>query len=218
MKYADIKRHLSPYGMYQRRKTTVNHAFAAAIAPCDDFSAENVEAAVRLLDQNPDAELTCVYCDNLAETWDHVFATVEDSVFSGAGHRVGNLLPCCKSCNSRKGNSKWEAFVLKREGPGPVRDERIARIRRYLERLFVRDSIPTELPEYRRLLDLRDQVLALMKEADGVAGVIRAKMKEASVRRVDAGYDVAAAVAHSHANERSSQGGLVAASREYLSP
>lgn len=177
MRFIDIKRHLMPYGIYKRRKTTVNHAFAAAVAPCDEFEAEAMKRAIRLLDQNPDEELRCVYCDGRAETWDHVFATVHKSVFSGAGHRVGNLLPCCKQCNSKKGNRGWDTYVMSREEAGATREVRIARIRRYLDELYTIDAIPSALPEYVRLLEIRDDVLRLMKEADEVAAGIRKKMK-----------------------------------------
>jgi 5-methylcytosine-specific restriction endonuclease McrA len=177
MRFADIKRHLLPYAIYQRRKTTINHAFAASIAPSDVFDAETVKHAIRLLGQNPDEELLCVYCDEPAETWDHVFATVRQSVFSGAGHRVGNLLPCCKPCNSKKGNREWKNYICTREAAGPLREKRIHVIARYLEEFFVIDSVPTDLPEYDRLLELRAEILGLMKEADSVATAIRGKMK-----------------------------------------
>lgn len=177
MRFSDIKRHLLPYAIYQRRKTTINHAFAAAIAPSDEFDAETVKHAIRLLGQNPDAELLCVYCDAPAETWDHVYATVSQSVFSGAGHRVGNLLPCCKPCNSKKGNRAWKDYICSREAAGPLREQRIEVIGRYLRELFVIDAVPTNLPEYDRLLKLRAEILDLMKEADNVATSIRGKMK-----------------------------------------
>jgi len=158
----------------------MNHAFAAAIAPCDEFDADAVKRAIRVLGQDPEEELRCVYCDAPAETWDHVLATVRDSVFSGAGHRIGNLLPCCKPCNSKKGNRAWDDFITAREEASPARDARIARIRQYLEEFFVVDSIPNALPEYARLIEIKEKVLCLMKEADDVATEIRKKMREAN--------------------------------------
>ena len=158
----------------------MNHAFASAIAPCDDFDPEAVKRALQLLEQSPDEDLRCVYCDQHAETWDHVFATVRKSVFSGAGHRIGNLLPCCKPCNSKKGNRAWDDFIVSREAAGPLRDARIARIHRYLQELFAADVVPSTLPEYVRLLAIRDEVLRLMREADEVAKSIRTKNAEAN--------------------------------------
>ncbi len=177
MNYRDIRRHLVPYRIFTRRKTTINHAFAAAVAPCDDFAEAVVRDALKLLDQDPDGPLTCVYCDGAAETWDHVFATVKASVFSGAGHRLGNLVPCCKPCNSKKGNRSWQAYIASREAEGAARDARTARLERYLRQHFVEDKLPTGLPEYARLMEIRNEVLQLMREADEVAAVIRERMR-----------------------------------------
>lgn len=176
MRLKDIKRHLSPYSIYGKRKTTINHAFAAAVAPCDEFKVETMKQAIRLLGQDPESDLFCAYCDSKAETWDHVFATVKDSVFSGAGHRIGNLLPCCKPCNSKKGNKSWEAHLDSLSEKSASRSQRIGRIRHYLEALFKPDNLPDHLPEYDRFLKIRDDVLELMRQADLLATEIRSKM------------------------------------------
>lgn len=102
MRLKTIATHLRPYRMLASRRTTINHMFAAAIAPNDIFDEQRVREAMILLGNDPDGDLACAYCGNPAETWDHVFATVKNSRFSGHGHQLGNLLPCCKQCNSRK--------------------------------------------------------------------------------------------------------------------
>jgi 5-methylcytosine-specific restriction endonuclease McrA len=182
MRVKDLKRHCAPYQIYARRKTTINHAFAAAIAPCDSFAEATVKEAMRALGQDPERDLSCVYCDATAETWDHVFATVKNSVFSGIGHRLGNLVPCCKPCNSRKGNKKgnkaWEKFILDREAPGPARDSRVDRMKTYLQRYSASDSVPDGLIEYARFMEIRDQILHLMREADEIAVLIRRRMEK----------------------------------------
>ncbi|MBI3283263.1 MAG: hypothetical protein HYZ65_00215 [Burkholderiales bacterium] len=70
MRYSDIKRHLKPYGIVARRKTTINHAFAAAVAPCDEFDDQRIQKAIGLLGQDSGSDLICVYCNEPAETWD----------------------------------------------------------------------------------------------------------------------------------------------------
>ena len=40
MRYKDIRRYLKPYSMVASRATTINHAFAACIAPCDKYDEE----------------------------------------------------------------------------------------------------------------------------------------------------------------------------------
>jgi hypothetical protein len=153
----------------------INHAFAAAIAPSDTYDAEAVKAAVVLLGQNPDAHLVCVYCGGAAETWDHVHATVKDKKFSGHGHRLGNLLPCCKPCNSRKGNKDWRTFLMGLQPEDRERKQRERLIQNYLKKYECNDSIPDHLPEYKELQELHRQVLELLAKADNVAAAIRSK-------------------------------------------
>ncbi|MGP1667120.1 MAG: hypothetical protein ACTS5I_14700, partial [Rhodanobacter sp.] len=173
MRYPSIRSHLKPYAMVARRRTTIHHAFAAAIAPNDIYEEQRVRDAMTLLGQHPDEELTCVYCGDPAQTWDHVRATVIAGEFSGHGHRLGNLLPCCKACNSAKGNGEWRQFLATRQLPESRRQEAARRIGIYLEQYCVHDAIPEELPEYQRLRQIRQQVLALMAEADTLARCVR---------------------------------------------
>jgi hypothetical protein len=175
MRYSDIIRHLNPYGIVAHRKTTINHAFAAAVAPCDKFDGESVRKAVACLGQDPDFDLYCVYCGALAETWDHVFAMVQKSTFSGHGHRIGNLLPCCKPCNSKKGNKNWKHFLetLPLPIPSEVRAKRIATIQRYLDNFLVPDAVPEHLAEYQELQGIKEQIIALMAQADVIAQRLR---------------------------------------------
>ena len=175
MKFSDIKRHLRPYVMVANRRTTINHAFAAAIAPCDEYDGQNVKEAIKALEQDPNSSLTCVYCGEPAETWDHVFATVQKSVFSGFGHRLGNLLPCCKPCNSKKGNKLWKDHIKSVQMGDEVRIRREKIIEGYLAKNVVRDESVKTDPDYEELMKIRDQVLDSMKKADTIAAEIRRK-------------------------------------------
>jgi hypothetical protein len=175
MRYKDIRRYLKPYSMVASRTTTISHAFAASIAPCDPFDDQRVREALRVLGQDPDGELQCAYCGARAETWDHVHATVQKKKFSGYGHRLGNLLPCCKPCNSRKGNKNWLVFLETLPATAALRAERVGRITTYLTKYGARDSVPEHLPEYEQLQELRRQVLQLLREADDLATVVRRK-------------------------------------------
>jgi 5-methylcytosine-specific restriction endonuclease McrA len=145
MRYKDIRRYLKPYSLVASRTTTINHAFAASIAPSDSYDEDRVRTALIALGQNPDADLVCAYCGAEAETWDHVHATVRDKKFSGYGHRIGNLLPCCKPCNSKKGNKEWRVFLSELRIPEPLRRERENRIDAYLNSYCITDTIPEHL-------------------------------------------------------------------------
>jgi hypothetical protein len=82
-RYAAIRQHLEPYSIVARRSTTVNHALAAAIPPCDACDEQVVREAMAKLGQDPDSDLVCVYCGLPAETWDHTNAPVRNKLFSG---------------------------------------------------------------------------------------------------------------------------------------
>ncbi|MGH7887714.1 MAG: hypothetical protein ACREPG_07600 [Candidatus Binatia bacterium] len=175
MRFPDIRRHLKAYSIVGGRTTTINGAFAAAIAPSDPFDATRVREALMVLGQNPDTELICVYCEAGAETWDHVHATVKNKAFSGYGHRIGNLLPCCKQCNSKKGNKNWRVFLAHMKMTDAKCLEKESRITAYIEKYGAKDIIPEHLAEYQELQQIRQQVLELLAKADHLAAVVRSK-------------------------------------------
>ena len=49
MRYSTIRNHLKPYVIVARRRTTINHAFAAAVAPSDEYDEQRIRAAVAML-------------------------------------------------------------------------------------------------------------------------------------------------------------------------
>ncbi len=160
------------------RKSTFSSAFASALAPHDIYSQAAVFEAIRDLDQDPDAELLCVYCEAKAATWDHVFSRVVNGDFSGHGHRIRNLVPCCRRCNESKGKKPWREFLETRNSPD--KDVRIKRMERFLRNTSVQ-PINTEgmrhkaAEELTRFLEIRSQVFDLMAEADRLAAIIRQK-------------------------------------------
>ena len=177
MKYASIARHLRPYRMVRKRRTTVNHMFAASIAPNDPYEVDRVRAAVATLGNDPEGDLECAYCGDDAETWDHIFATVKDSRFSGHGHRVGNLLPCCKPCNSKKGNKAWETYLATLPLAKADFRRRHDRIERYLSTYSYHDQMQLRTEDHRRLDEIRETILDLMAKADVIAERIRTHLQ-----------------------------------------
>jgi hypothetical protein len=179
---------LQPYSIFQRRKTTINHAFASALAPNDLYDDELVSQAVRDLGQDPEADLRCVYCDERpAQTWDHVSSLVKDGKYAGYGHVLGNLLPSCQQCNSRKGGKDWREFLDTELRDDEKRSAKVALLEAYLRRYrparYSYDDINELLPrEVERLQELQRSILALMQESDTVAREIRDKVR-AHLRR-----------------------------------
>ena len=177
MKKEDIKRHLKPYSVYDKRRTTINHAFASAIAPSDDYSEDKMQQALSFLGQIPDSDLLCVFCDSEAETWDHLLGLVKNGELRGFGHQIGNLVPCCKECNSKKGSKEFDRFIRESNRITKDKDELILLLKSYqnkfaieidLERL--REKSPIEYGEF---IKKKEKIFRLMSEADVLASTLR---------------------------------------------
>ena len=173
MRIKSIVSHLRPYIMLARRRTTINHAFAAAVAPSDTYDEATVSEAMLVLGIDPSGDLGCAYCGERAETWDHIFATVRHSRFSGHGHRLGNLLPCCKPCNSKKGNKAWDAHLRSLAMADDLRGKREGAIASFIDRYGVLEPTIATSPDHDRLEAIRLQVLELLTEGDAIAARIR---------------------------------------------
>lgn len=185
MKRESLKKHLRPYSIAGSRKTTINHAFASAVALNHDYDEKLVIEALRALGQDPDADLMCAYCDkNPAETWDHVVGLVKAQHYSGFGHTIGNLLPCCKQCNSRKGNKDWREFVAVMLKDEVQRAKKVALLDRYFSRYLEGyhlgyDEVKRLCPdEIRQLDEAQNKIIELMKHSDEIAVILRKKVKE----------------------------------------
>ncbi|MEW6130261.1 MAG: HNH endonuclease [Acidobacteriota bacterium] len=180
MKKQSIKKHLKPYSIYKERKTTINNAFASALAPNDTYNDKLIDEGLRLIGQNPDVELHCIYCNFKAETWDHLISLVKNSELRGYGHQIGNLVPCCKSCNSKKGAKDWESFIDKNVKEENTKEELKRRLKLYLQRHAKPvdlEKIKIEMPEeWAQYLKLREQIFELMNEADMIAEKIRSNL------------------------------------------
>jgi 5-methylcytosine-specific restriction endonuclease McrA len=182
MKTTDIKRYLKTYSITENRKTTINNAFASALSVADNFVIEDVNKAIKLLDQNPEKNLICVYCDKPANTWDHVKAIVVAGEFSGYGHQINNLIPCCKECNSAKGNKDWKEFISKTKQRKV--EKKIARIEKYIKNNSINYKKKLKSKaikgDYIKYTEIKNKVLELLKKADKQAEVIREKLKSSS--------------------------------------
>lgn len=183
MKKQDLKRHLKDYIIFDKRKTTINHAFASALSVADDYDEQKIDKAIMVLWQNPDTDLSCVYCGNFAETWDHINALVKNSEFSWFWHQISNLLPCCKLCNSRKGNKNWCSF-LELIITDPIQFKiKKNQIELYMaSNLDIRNIIngicKDELENFNKI---KEQIFELLKEADVSALKIRNLVKKINI-------------------------------------
>lgn len=180
MKKTSIKAHLKKYSLVQKRKTTINNAFASAIAPFDAYDEQRIDAAITFLGQFPDENLVCVYCGEDAETWDHLVSLVEGGKLRGFGHQLGNLVPCCKACNSQKGSKDFAVFIKSSANIKDNKEKLIDRLRIYAQKFAQPLSIElveTHVPqEWNRYNQIRSEIIDLLKEADELADVLRERI------------------------------------------
>jgi len=179
LKLDSIRSYLRPYSITQRRKTTMNNAFASAIAENTEYDPGAVAKAIQFLNLERKGELLCFYCDRPSQTWDHVKALVKNGEYSGFGHTLGNLVPCCKDCNSKKGNKDPEAYL---EYKFP-RDKRKREHKLHLLKVYQRRYLPSVVDqsemerlcpaEMRELERLKRRILRDMEKADEIAKTVR---------------------------------------------
>jgi hypothetical protein len=190
VKKTSIRFHLANYSIHQKRVTTINHAFASAIAPVDKYDSARLDAALRLLNQEPDGDLCCVYCRMPAETWDHLVGLVKNGNLNGYGHQLGNLVPCCKRCNSKKGAKDWIEH-LRSEVPEDAEFERrqmliSSYLRKYASPADSKRAEEKSPDKWNRYCQIKNEIIQLMKEADTLTeelrGVVVAPISARSLR------------------------------------
>jgi 5-methylcytosine-specific restriction endonuclease McrA len=179
MKKSDIKRHLNIYSIYKKRHTTINHAFASAISSFDNYEEKDIDKALQLLGQKPNALLKCLYCGKKANSWDHLNSLVKDGLYTGYGHQLGNLVPCCRKCNSAKGKKNFIDFVNELD----IDEEKKAKIKSQLTNYsnhFKNNIVDINSFEYieltKKYIDIKKKIFELLKLADEEAKVVREKL------------------------------------------
>ncbi|MDB5058375.1 MAG: endonuclease [Chloroflexi bacterium] len=138
---------------------------------------------MKFLDHDPDADLLCFYCGKAAETWDHIFGLVKLHEYAGLGHTLGKLVPCCKDCNSKKGNRDWSDFLDRSIHDVDQRQKKRSVLQAYIDRYghsrFTQADIGALcVEEMERYRQIQTHILMLMKEADDLASNIRAKVRD----------------------------------------
>ena len=177
MRKRSIKSHLSPYSIFQKRRTTINHAFASAIAPVDEYDEVKLGEAICLLGQDPEGDLKCIYCDLQADTWDHLVGLVENAKLRGYGHQLGNLVPCCRSCNSKKGAKDWDVYlreILSDQSAFQAKYNLIVSYcGRYASPVNLQRAAEMLPDDWTRYCEIKQEIFRLMAEADIIADRLR---------------------------------------------
>ena len=177
MKKESIKNHLKSYSIYDKRKTTINHAFASAIAPADNYDESVITKALIKLGQDPNDDLLCIYCGAKAETWDHLIGLVFEGNLRGFGHQIGNLIPSCKKCNSSKGGKDFKIFIKTSDNINTNPESLIETLNSYQNKYSKPINFNNFSPEneklYKKYNEIKENIFELMKKADAIADILR---------------------------------------------
>lgn len=179
MKKTTIKKHLNAYSIYGKRNSTINHAFASALAPFDNYDENKINEALQFLGQKGEAELLCVFCNNKATSWDHLTGLVKDKQLRGYGYQIGNLVPCCGTCNSQKGSKEFETFIKEDSVKEDTAKTVLINLLNNYQKKFAKEINIQNLEnedEFKKYQFLKEQIFKLMQEADVIATGLRTKI------------------------------------------
>ena len=96
---------------------------------------------------------------------------------NGYGHQVGNLVPCCRDCNSQKGGKSFRDFInANADLTEAEKSNLILRLETHLalaKPIKEFDRNPEEQEALTKFLALQNQIFCLMQEADKYAQTLR---------------------------------------------
>ena len=178
------------------RISTVTRSMASTLVPRIGATYDDRRKMVVLLygitDENEIKEklnhLTCVYCGEKATGLDHLHPLINGKTPTGYFTEPANLVPCCSSCNEKKGNDEWEVFMNKTEekfkylNEDGKKEERIARLKEFVKNMpATKLELPAELKrKYKQLYISIEKELGniqdvLAKEAELLLNLLQDK-------------------------------------------
>src|SRR5450830_1301582 len=100
------------------------------------------------------------------QTWDHLTNLVKAGEFNDYGRQIGNLVPCCRDCNSTKGSSSFSKFVATLSISETEKKELIDRLKNH--QLLVKEvdsskRTKEEIELLEKYREIQNEVLALLK-------------------------------------------------------
>lgn len=88
------------------RISTLRRSMACTLMNRDACTLEQEQVWLKYFPDNK-----CAYCGQEATHLDHLHPMIRDNEPTGFGTDPGNLVPCCKNCNTPKGNMAWADFM-----------------------------------------------------------------------------------------------------------
>lgn len=91
------------------RTSTIAKSLATSIIPRIEPTQDEIKRVKAFF--SVDDGLRCAYCSDPATEWDHFHPLIKDKKPSGYVTEIFNLVPCCRNCNSSKGNREWKEWM-----------------------------------------------------------------------------------------------------------
>ena len=96
------------------RSSTISNAFIQTLTPwITEKEEKGVEVYTKYCEENNGCNFNmsrCFYCGAPASSSDHIVPLVSERRPTGAITEIYNLVPCCSTCNSSKGNKTFEEW------------------------------------------------------------------------------------------------------------
>lgn len=96
------------------RSSTISNAFIQTLTPwITELEKEGTQVYKQYCDEDNGCKFNmskCFYCGADATSSDHIIPLVSDKKSTGAITEIYNLIPCCSTCNSSKGNKTFEEW------------------------------------------------------------------------------------------------------------
>ncbi|HYF80521.1 MAG TPA: hypothetical protein VD973_25720 [Symbiobacteriaceae bacterium] len=92
------------------RRSSITYAIAASASPYAVPTEAEFNEMLQILGMDRD-HLRCVFCNKPTKRLGHLNALVEDRQPTGWGTTIGNLVPVCSTCGSRRGNQPWAEWL-----------------------------------------------------------------------------------------------------------
>ena len=93
------------------RTSTITSQFARTIAPYLKPTPLQLNERYKQFGMDS-ATASCVYCGGEQTEWDHLFAIVADSKWTGYFTEINNLIPACGKCNQSRGKKSYAEWML----------------------------------------------------------------------------------------------------------
>lgn len=169
------------------RSSSITNAFISAISIVERPTEKEIEEVLEIFGMSPD-NMKCCYCGSQCTEWDHLKPLVFRRKPTGYPTSIKNLIPACNKCNQSKGNNDWEPWIRSNERTSKLSDieDRITRIKKYEEWA---NCTPTNfeevigVKELNNYLELCENILSSMQEAQKEARIIKEKVVKSNSRK-----------------------------------